>query len=247
MTTKNRKRLPLELADAARRADDYFGGFSLPGKMPWLSFSIPSEFCQKGMELAAVAGSVCEKCYTFKGNYHWPNVKARLRLRYELMMRDLPAFARHMAEAITMAARHWTPTPEEHNPHFRIHDSGDLQSAAHLGAWCTVAHETRNVTFADGSTGAVLYWLPTREYGHVRDYLAAGRTIPGNLCVRLSAHMVDGPTPGRYGLPVSSVHTDPAAYPDAHACPAYAKYGGTCGPCRACWDDEVRHVSYPKH
>jgi len=56
--------------------------------------------------------------------------------------------------------------------------------------------------------------------------------------------MVDGPPPLGYGLPVSTVSAGPHdAPPGAHQCPAHAQ-GNTCGPCRACWNPQVKIVSY---
>jgi len=63
--------------------------------------------------------------------------------------------------------------------------------------------------------------------------------------VRLSAHMVDGPTPDIAGLPVSTVHTE-LAPEGSHSCPAPTQ-GNQCGDCRACWAPAVRHVSYHQH
>jgi hypothetical protein len=71
-----------------------------------------------------------------------------------------------------------------------------------------------------------------------------GGQIPTNLCIRYSAHLVDGFPPVRYGLPTSSVHSRKSAIPvSAHICPA-PKQNMQCGNCRACWDPSVKIVSF---
>lgn len=156
-----------------------------------------------------------------------------------------------MAEHITERAARFIPRKGDDYPAFRWHDSGDLQSVEHLDAIADVAEMTQDVTLADRTTADVEHWLPTREYGIVADWFASrGRNLPRNLNVRLSAHMVDGPAPlklaAKYGLTVSTVHTDESAYPAANLCPAYEQ-GGQCRDCRNCWDRTVKHVSYSAH
>jgi hypothetical protein len=206
------------------------GGLSHPSKMPGPAYSIPATACKTGAKLANVKGSVCEGCYALKGRYVFPGVQDALAKRLKTL-RD-PAWIDAMVALVGKTA--W----------FRWHDSGDIQNEEHLAAIAEVARRTP----------ATQHWLPTREYKTVSRYLAAGGTIPDNLTVRLSAHMVDGPAPKIAGLPTSGVHAnDPPA--DAHACPAatpehraLTKDGGpTCGDCRACWRQDVPHVSYPLH
>src|ERR1051326_4404172 len=122
--------------------------------------------------------------------------------------------------------------------HFRWHDSGDIQSVVHLERIVAVARNLPRVRF----------WLPTRECQTVEAWRRMGGWIPGNLCIRYSAHMVDGPPPLRYGLPVSTVSSGPESAPaGAVRCPAHTQ-GNECGPCRACWSPRVRIVSFPlKH
>jgi hypothetical protein len=47
---------------------------SNPGKMPWLSYSIPASTCKLGAALAKVKGTVCNICYAKKGRYVFPIV-----------------------------------------------------------------------------------------------------------------------------------------------------------------------------
>ena len=104
---------------------------------------------------------------------------------------------------------------------FRWHDSGDLQSVEHLRKICDTHH-----------------WLPTREVTIVRDYLEAHGPVPANLVVRVSSPMVDGPP-----LPYPNTST---VVSEGATCPA-PQQDNKCGDCRACWNKEVKNVSYHKH
>jgi hypothetical protein len=118
--------------------------------------------------------------------------------------------------------------------HFRWHDSGDLRDLAHL----------RNIVRVSLNLPSVKFWLPTREYQTVEAYRRTGGKIPANLCIRYSAHLIDGAPPVRYGLPVSGVHSGKETIPDAtHICPA-PRQNMQCGKCRACWDRSVKIVSF---
>jgi hypothetical protein len=123
--------------------------------------------------------------------------------------------------------------------YFRWNDSGDLQSVKHLENIAEVARQLPKVKF----------WLPTREYQIVKDWVASGGVRPRNLIIRLSAHIIDGPLPFKLarelGMLVSGVHKR-IIPTDAKICDAKTR-GNICGPCRACWDSRVRAVSYPHH
>lgn len=138
------------------------------------------------------------------------------------------------------------------NDWFRWHDSGDLQGVWHLENIVEVCQRTPDVS----------HWLPTREYEYVAKYLAGGNEIPGNLCVRLSAHMIDSEPviPVRLQelighLPVSTVSTAPIRElgmqivegKGSIECRAVEARDNKCGKCRACWDVRVRSVNYPQH
>ena len=122
----------------------------------------------------------------------------------------------------------------EQSGYFRWHDSGDVQSVAHFKKICAIARLTPDIK----------YWLPTREYGMVREFIEKGGVIPDNLTVRFSALLVDGPAPEtlakRLGVQVSG------ACASAFTCPA-SKQGNVCGTCRACWSRETFNVTYKTH
>jgi hypothetical protein len=203
-------------------ANGIVGGLSSPSKMPGYGYSLPAKRCLTGAKLAKVEGSVCSGCYALKGHYVFPKVQECLEKRYQATMYH-PQWVEAMAYLINKRAKK--------HPHFRWHDSGDIQSVEHLNKIVSVCLLTPTVK----------HWIPTREYKMVEQYLAAGFSIPENLCIRLSAHMVGNKAPNVQGLTTSTV--------DYHAgvrCPAQNQ-GNSCGDCRACWDTGVANVDYHKH
>jgi len=203
------------------------GGLSTPSKMPGYSYGIPAQACKVGSRLAKVKGSVCEHCYALKNFYRMSNVKQAQAKRLALL--DEP----NWVDSMVFLIKHYTRPGD---PYFRWHDSGDLQSTKHLDDICKIARRTPTIK----------HWIPTREYGVVHDYLKKGGTLPANVTVRLSGHMVDEkPIVTVCGLPTSMVSAktrDPSVY----HCPAPTQ-GNTCGKCRACWTSTVPCVSYAAH
>ena len=201
------------------------GGLGKPSKMPGTSYGIPATACKVGSKLAAVPGSVCHGCYAMKGNYLFRDVKKSQANRLESIAN--PLWTAGMVALLERARGnrdvHW----------HRWHDSGDIQSLEHLTKICAVAALTPHVR----------HWLPTREHAIVAAYVARGGTVPDNLCIRISATMVDGPATKAWPT-TSGVHHKQAA--QGKACPA-PEQGNKCGDCRACWDVTVAHVSYHKH
>lgn len=194
------------------------GGLSKPSKMPGMAYSIPAKECNVGGKLRNVKGSVCEGCYALKGRYMFGNVQNALYRRLDSI--DNPAWCAAMATAING------------QPWFRWHDSGDLQSMAHLlkiVEVCNATPETR-------------HWLPTKEKALVKRYLREHGDFPGNLTVRLSGAMVDDSPPNFANT--STVHKETSGH--GHICPAPSQ-AGKCGDCRACWQRDVPNVSYAAH
>ena len=108
---------------------------------------------------------------------------------------------------------------------FRWFDSGDLQSFWHLEQIIKIANRLPTTRF----------WLPTREQEYVRRL----ESCPDNLLIRVSAAMVDGPPPKDFPWTSTVVKTDPTCNAPAN--------DNRCGACRACWDPNVRNVSYGLH
>lgn len=130
---------------------------------------------------------------------------------------------------------------------FRWHDSGDLQGVWHLENIAEVCRRTPTVT----------HWLPTREYDYIKRFLESA-AVPDNLCVRLSAHMIDQDPvlpPELEGFPTSTVSSvsligtgfQLVEGKGSIECRAVEARDNKCGPCRACWDRRVKNVSYPQH
>lgn len=199
------------------------GSLSAPSKMPCFSFSIPAKRCITGMKLREVANSICSKCYALKGRYVFPNVQNALEQRFAGLSN--PNWASMMVAMISK---------REKSGFFRWHDSGDLQSVAHLAAIVEIAKQLPSIQF----------WLPTREYSIVSEYMASN-AIPANLTIRLSALMFNAPAPSaiakRLGLTTSG-----ASSGNDFTCPS-SKQGGKCLDCRACWSKSVSNVNYKKH
>lgn len=202
------------------------GGLSRPSKMPGFAYNLPAKRCILGAKLQKVAGSTCATCYAFKGWYGMSFVQKALEARFASLRVEGWVEAMIICIGRPNSAR---------IGYFRWHDSGDLQGEWHL----------HNIVLIARALPAIQFWLPTREYQMVGEYLRAGESFPDNLCVRLSAHMIDGDAPFGYGLPVSTVSTKPPA-DDAYPCPAPFQ-DHKCQSCRACWTTEVVHVDYKAH
>jgi hypothetical protein len=209
------------------QALEFIGGLSEPSKMPCKGWSIPAVECKVGSMLRKIVGSVCFKCYALKGMYVFPNVRAALERRFNVLQRALSNDADRTAfrAAFERLLRKET--------YFRWHDAGDLQSVAHLALIADIANDNPHIAF----------WLPTRERKIVLEFMRAN-TVPANLTIRVSAAMIDGKPLDMGGLPTSTVHKKGTAH--GTECGAYTR-DGFCGDCRLCWNPDVANVSYPAH
>jgi len=221
--------IPISKADARTVC----GTLTQTSKMPCKSSSLPTESCITGYEMAKIPGSICASCYADKGFYavYANTIKPAQFARLDAV---------HQAMANPDAGALWVSGMVAligADAYFRHHDSGDLQGLVHLeliAALCEATPGTR-------------HWLPTREYGIVKQYIAKHGRLPGNLTVRLSAMYPDQPVKvpkslqGVPGIAVSNVHT---GAPIGDACRAPAQ-NGECRDCRACWTDAT--ISYAIH
>ena len=199
--------------------------------MPCYGFSLPAQRCQTGGRLQNVENSTCFKCYALRGNYRRGNVRAALESRYTKLMEAcnngrLDVWAEAMAEQIAAS---------EKSGFFRWHDSGDVQSLAHLLAIFRVCELTPRIK----------HWLPTREAAYVREALAL-RPKPRNLVIRLSALKREFP-PSKALAKRLGVQTSTVSWKDSGSTCEANKRGGVCGECRACWNENVANVDYPLH
>ena len=199
------------------------GSLSKPSKMPGHAYSLPAANCRIGSLLQKLRGTVCGRCYALRGRYLFPVVRNAMQRRLASLTHP------RWVEAITTLIR------RSGHRYFRWHDSGDIQNLQHF----------ENIIAVCRNLPSVKFWLPTREYQTVEAYRRMGGQIPGNLCIRYSAHLVDGPPPLRYGLPVSIVCSKAAqAPPGTHHCRAATRHN-RCGRCRACWNPLVQIVVFP--
>ena len=154
-----------------RHAAEITGGLTQTSKMPCKSYSLPTIACQTGYKMAQIPGSICSSCYANKGFY---SVYAKT---------IEPAQHARLAsidDALWIDAMVSLIGPDTY---FRWHDSGDIQSLAHLEKIASVCQ----------ATPGCQHWLPTREYAIVKQYIAKHGSIPGNLVIRLSAMYPDQP------------------------------------------------------
>ena len=224
------------------------GALGHPSKMPGFSYGISAKNCITGSKLRKVPGSVCSSCYAMTDWYHsWKPLLEGHRRRWEGIHH--PRWCDAMVTMITSAYRKAEPKDR----YFRWHDSGDIQGGWHL----------RKIVEVCERTPAITHWMPTREYEIVAEHLASGKTIPPNLIIRLSAHMIDAEpvipddlAPWIGKLPVSTVSTISTLHPSGgkilegkgHVeCRAVEARDNKCGACRACWDPRVLSVNYPQH
>jgi hypothetical protein len=193
------------------------GGLTHTSKMPGPSFSLPMTACKTGAKLAKVGGTPCSKCYAFRGNYRFDNVRATQELRLELLhywMENDPAlWVEAMVQSVTT------------HKYFRWHDSGDVQNDMHLSMINEVAMAVPDTHF----------WLPTQEV-----WVSKAQGLAPNLLVRLSATKIDG------APRASSAYTSTVVKAGTPTCPAHTQ-GNQCGSCRMCWDKDVKNVAYKYH
>ena len=208
------------LLKEAKKITGHKSGLGVPSKMPGFSTSLSAFACKTGSKLAKIEGSVCSKCYAFRNNYNYPNVKSAHQARLAAL--EHPQWV----EAMTLLVGHYT---EEADPYFRIHDSGDIQSKEHLVMWINVA---RNLPW-------IKFWMPTKEVRWTKDVRAKTTDWPKNLVVRLSAPMVgQAPPQSMKNFPTSTVQSEAG-----FSCGAPTR-GNKCGPCRACWTSTVKNIDY---
>ena len=209
------------------------GGLSQPSKMPGYGYSLPTENCITGARLAIIKGTICSKCYGFRGNYVWDQVTARMQLRLEFVQND-PLWEHNMVILLNAIVEDADKTNRPWLRYFRWHDVGDVQSVTHFLQMANIAKQVPDMHF----------WLPTREYMIIKS-MAAIR--PPNLQVTLSAGMIDRPGPEKLaqgiGVAVNAVHTK-TPWPGYKSCPAIPQ-GNVCGECRDCW--EGKKVSFHLH
>jgi hypothetical protein len=196
---------------------------SNPSKMPCYGYSLPAKRCITGGKLQKIKNTICSICYAMKGRYIFPNVLQAMEKRFASL--EHPEWSKAIIALLV--------NKRKKQSYFRWHDSGDIQSLAHL-------HKIVEVALA---LPYIKFWLPTREYSLVEKYMDI-HPVPENLTIRLSAYMIDGepPTAITKRLKLTSSGVSASSY----NCPA-PKQDNYCLDCRACWDKSVENISYRKH
>ena len=192
-------------------------------KMPCPTYNTPAKLCKTGSKLREKKGSTCHGCYAMKGNYLFPSVQAGLLRRFNAFKHP-----RYVESMIYMINKH-----SKKSGYFRWFDSGDLADISMLEKIVMICQGTSTIT----------HWLPTREIKVVSDYLKIYKEFPNNLLVRVSAPMIDG-EPLKSFKYTSTVHNK--KNPIGHDWPSRFQ-NNECRDCRACWNKEVKNVSYHKH
>ena len=205
-------------------------------KMPGATFGLSTSGCNVGSKLRDVCGSVCERCYAAKLEKLRPTVKQGWQNRTNAVQAAMANPEESAKWVMAMAQRIDQVTAKTGELFFRWHDSGDLLSAEHLEMIVAVCDLTPHVN----------HWLPTKEKALVNAYLKANpEGFPINLSVRVSAAMVGAEPLKSIYVGSSTVHRK-GSQVFGYECPAY-KQGGNCGDCRACWNQNVKNISYPLH
>ena len=197
------------------------GSLSKPSKMPGWSIGLPAKECKTGGKLQAVKGSVCYDCYALKGCYVFKGVQDAQYRRLRAIKNS--RWVQAMAHLIN------SKKPDV----FRWHDSGDVQDLDHLYKIYKVCELTPSKR----------HWLPTRE-AWIKDHL---KDKPTNLVIRFSAPMMDQLAPESWPYSSSVITRDqPWFGATSRVCPA-SQQDNECRDCRACWDPEIKNISYKAH
>ncbi len=218
-------------------AQSICGSLTSTSKMPCKSSDLPTESCQTGYRMAQIKGSICHSCYANKGFYraYENTIKPAQFARLDAVWQALESSENAQLWVSGMVSLIGSDS------YFRWHSSGDLQSIHHLNLIVLVARATPNT----------MHWLPTREYGMVKEYIQAfgHDSIPDNLIIRLSAMYPDQPVKIPASLQkvknvtISNVHTSAGAVHGVRCGAPDNK--GSCGDCRECWSNVA--VSYELH
>jgi hypothetical protein len=230
------------LSNAA--AVEIIGSLGYPSKMPGTSYGIPTAHCRVGSLLKRIKGSTCESCYAdetkLRGRYGAQSVRVGQEKR--LASLGNPRWALAMASALLhahgfigrkkVAAKLAAKAMAGAGWH-RWHDAGDLQDMAHLLAIVMVCELTPQIS----------HWLPTREAALVHAYEKRYGAFPANLCVRVSATMIDGAASSHFAN-TSTVHRETEAVGWRCVAP---DQDGVCGDCRKCWDRGNANTAYHLH
>ena len=194
---------------------------SQTSKMPCKSISLDAILCNTGSVLAKIPGTPCHKCYALRGNYNRPSVKKAMAKRLTFMTN------KYFIERMVLLLAN-----EEL---FRWFDSGDIQSEQMGNDIIEVCEQTPWCT----------HWLPSKEYKMWRNILST-RVLPANVCLRLSTPMDDAKPVNGFKHTTTTYNTKGSLSYVGFKCQAHKNKTYNCGSCRACWDNKVSNIAYPK-
>jgi len=196
---------------------------SKAGKMPCRSWSLQA--------LTTCAGSIgtngklvdaCKGCYATQGNYRFPNVKQPRESNQKDWKRT--DWVSDMVAEL------------DNDRYFRWFDSGDVYSLK-------LAEKILAVMQA---TPWVKHWLPTRmnKFKKFHAVFAAMESLP-NVVVRYSSDSVTGEVVAGRNTSTIVASLD-SGNGSLTVCESSTR-DGKCGPCRACWNQDVSVIAYPAH
>lgn len=219
-----------------KELEEAVGGLSKPSKMPWYSWGIPTKYCSNGMKLAQHPGTVCNICYANKGMYYFSNVQKALQKRYDAYTSDPDKWEYNFIKLI----RAKYENQKGYENRFRWFDSGDLLNFDMLKRFQIIAKLTPEIR----------YYLPTKEYGIVRQAIEKFGGFHNNLVVRVSSSKI-GQKPLSEFTHTSTVdwiniNLMDNLWDNNSNCPAY-KQDNQCKTCDMCWNKYYNNINYRSH
>ena len=184
------------------------------------SISLDARKCKTGSKLAKKPGTVCNGCYALKGCYVFPVVKDAMARRLEFF--NSPSFIPIMVWLLSSLRKKF----------FRWFDSGDVQNVI----------MALNILEICRLTPDIKHWIPSKEYKIWRQALKIQK-LPDNVVLRMSSPNIDQ-EPLKEFQNTSTVHENKKAF--GLECIAY-KQDGKCLDCKACYDPNIKNISYRKH
>ena len=208
---------------------------SNPGKLNSQAFPLPVDdsVClgrkdQKTGDLL----EKCVKCYADdRGFYAMPATKKVRDDNLKIIQENIQVFIFFMIAKLN----------RKKNKEFRWFDSGDICSLEFLKALIEVCIKTPNTT----------HWIPTTTWNYPNqeflDQLQILQALPN---VRLRASNPGSiPTLPKGLYPLQSVvvqEIKPKSTKELFYCPA-SNQAGKCGPCKACYNDNIETIAYLEH
>lgn len=213
------------------------------------TFSLPAQLCQTGSKLAKIEGSVCSNCYALSGFYNMPSVKKSLALNHVLISSvlnkttDSRLYVLAYAFLVAKTALKKAKKEQEGFDLHRVFASGDFINERHVSLYNSIA----------SLLPAVMFWIPTKEKGHVSRFQAfmheIGETMQPNMVIRVSYAMVDHSVIATDSATPHSIVVSDWSKAPRHAfwCSAQLSENGACNDCRECWNGENKLIAYKQH